>query len=454
MTIGIGIGNSFGRKKSGSISPPLVKYLYARFRSDSPGATGGPMNLSEIWFHNEEGPIAYSGETFGSGVTSGNLYDGNPDSRVQLEVGGWAAVGFTKPEVITKMVFRQGQWGESAKSGYVEGSNDKITWDTLRYIPDMTTGDFNVSEYVISGATEQKLRATVSQAALIAATLTRSIRLQASVAQSNTTIGDFKILPKNLKISRLLLVAGGGGASTAGGGAGGLIEETAPFSLEPGAYPVVVGPGGAGAANISTLGTNGSNSTFAGRTAIGGGGGGSTGTDGNAGGSGGGGGSSSSRTGLGGNGTTNQGNRGGNSGFISGTNAGRGGGGGAGAVGGTGSSAGGGPGGAGGAGKASDISGVSTYYAGGGSGQRASGTGYTPGGIGGGGAGGDANGGAGTNGLGGGGGGGYSVRGGGGSGIVIIRYAGPPKATGGTITTVGTDTVHTFTSSGTFTVTL
>ena len=54
----------------------------------------------------------------------------------------------------------------------------------------------------------------------------------------------------------------------------------------------------------------------------------------------------------------------------------------------------------------------------------------------------------------GGGGGGYlfNAQGGGsgGSGIVIIRYKGPQKATGGTVTTVGTETVHTFTSSGTF----
>ena len=38
----------------------------------------------------------------------------------------------------------------------------------------------------------------------------------------------------------------------------------------------------------------------------------------------------------------------------------------------------------------------------------------------------------------------------GGSGIVIIRYKGPQKATGGTITTVDNETVHTFTSSGSF----
>ena len=38
----------------------------------------------------------------------------------------------------------------------------------------------------------------------------------------------------------------------------------------------------------------------------------------------------------------------------------------------------------------------------------------------------------------------------GGSGIVIVRYKGPRKATGGTITTVDNETVHTFTSSGSF----
>jgi hypothetical protein len=58
--------------------------------------------------------------------------------------------------------------------------------------------------------------------------------------------------------------------------------------------------------------------------------------------------------------------------------------------------------------------------------------------------------------TGGGGGGGshYNVtnKGGeGGSGIVVVRYAGPQKATGGTVTSVSGYTIHTFTSSGTFT---
>jgi hypothetical protein len=39
----------------------------------------------------------------------------------------------------------------------------------------------------------------------------------------------------------------------------------------------------------------------------------------------------------------------------------------------------------------------------------------------------------------------------GGSGVVIIRYLGTPRATGGTITQAGGYTIHTFTSSGTYT---
>jgi hypothetical protein len=39
----------------------------------------------------------------------------------------------------------------------------------------------------------------------------------------------------------------------------------------------------------------------------------------------------------------------------------------------------------------------------------------------------------------------------GGSGIVILRYTGSQKGTGGTVTSSGGYTYHTFTSSGTFT---
>ena len=119
------------------------------------------------------------------------------------------------------------------------------------------------------------------------------------------------------------------------------------------------------------------------------------------------------------------------------------------------------------------------YFAGGGGGSGYSGDGGN-GGIGGGGGGSASNGNIGSAGAGGinvgsngsaganapggnagantgGGGGGGSHynsnnKGGeGGSGIVIVRYSGPQKATGGTISTVAGYTIHTFTSSGTFT---
>jgi hypothetical protein len=125
-----------------------------------------------------------------------------------------------------------------------------------------------------------------------------------------------------------------------------------------------------------------------------------------------------------------------------------------------------GKGGDGGDGLPFNISGTLKYYGGGGGG----GTGYQnqsyrlagKGGRGGGGNGGDvANGRPGQANTGGGGGGAgnaggspYSngFGGAGGSGVVIVRYPGPQKATGGnTITQVDGYTIHTFTSSGTFT---
>jgi PKD repeat protein len=39
----------------------------------------------------------------------------------------------------------------------------------------------------------------------------------------------------------------------------------------------------------------------------------------------------------------------------------------------------------------------------------------------------------------------------GGSGIVIISYSGSQRGTGGTVTSSGGNTIHTFTSSGTYT---
>jgi hypothetical protein len=39
----------------------------------------------------------------------------------------------------------------------------------------------------------------------------------------------------------------------------------------------------------------------------------------------------------------------------------------------------------------------------------------------------------------------------GGSGVVIIRYLGGQRGTGGTVTSSGEYTIHTFTTSGTYT---
>src|SRR5438309_499560 len=115
-----------------------------------------------------------------------------------------------------------------------------------------------------------------------------------------------------------------------------------------------------------------------------------------------------------------------------------------------------------------NITGTTTYYGGGGGGGSntfgCSGV-TNNGGLGGGGHGGFGNpttghdscspAQAGINGLGGGGGAGYfDPSANGGSGIVIISYhTGALTATGGTITTSGGNTIHTFTTNGTFTVT-
>ena len=232
-----------------------------------------------------------------------------------------------------------------------------------------------------------------------------------------------------------LVVAGGGGGSNAGGGgggAGGFITDAATLATT-GVYAITVGSGG------STSGSSGTNSSFGSiATAIGGGGG-DTGA-GYSGGSGG---------GNGGLGTAGQGNNGG--GGVSGAG---GGGGGAGAVGtdASGYSSGGSgysTGGNGGIGIASSISGTSVYYAGGGGGGKSIFLG--PGSQG-------SNGAGGGNTVNRGGGGqgavvnpGTSPSQGGGSGIVIISYAGAQRGTGGTVTSSGGNTIHTFTSSGTYT---
>lgn len=113
-------------------------------------------------------------------------------------------------------------------------------------------------------------------------------------------------------------------------------------------------------------------------------------------------------------------------------------------------------GGNGGAGYTSSISGSSLSYAGGGGGAGHSGSAGGSGGSGVGGTGGSNSASATvpTANRGGGGGGSISTSfpsTSGADGVVIIRYLGAQNATGGTITNSGGYTIHTFTSSGTFT---
>jgi len=261
----------------------------------------------------------------------------------------------------------------------------------------------------------------------------------------------------------VLLVGGGGGGGcsygdgTGGGGGGGVLEVSKSISRAS-IFSVTVGQGGAEGSGSNQTGQNGGNSVFLDQTALGGGGGAAGDIpNGRVGASGGGGWVGASGA-VGSNGTPGQGFKGGD-GLPGGYNPGGGGGGGGGA-GGPGSNGGQyNPGGNGGIGKSSLITGTITFYGGGGGGgswQAAGGTG----GNGGGGNGGSrtlgTNATAGINGLGGGG-GGFSANGGGpagkgGSGVVIIKYEGVPQATGGSITQAGGFTIHTFTASGTFTV--
>lgn len=251
---------------------------------------------------------------------------------------------------------------------------------------------------------------------------------------------------------------GGGGATNAGntraggvGGSGVVIIRFTPVSgisyNQSGG--VVTTTGG------DTVITFTSSGTLIIGNALGGGAGASPSSIGSIGGSGGGGSSGTVLTA--GTGTTGQGHNGGTGFEGTGSDESGGGGGGATAVGSNGISN---VGGAGGAGTASSISGASVTYAGGGGG----GAGVVAGGAGGVGGGGQGMPGVdpttfgpgnGTNGLGGGGGGNFnSFSGGtGGSGVVIISYVtGSMNATGGSITTSGGNTIHTFYGNGTFTV--
>jgi len=287
--------------------------------------------------------------------------------------------------------------------------------------------------------------------------------------------------PQVVDIDFLVVAGGGGGGdrffdgandeSGGGGGAGGYRTSTQTSIAQGTVITVTVGDGGAGSTQYNN-GTSGSNSSISGSglttiTSAGGGGGGRDKTNGINGGSGGGGGSESTTSGGTGNTPStspSQGNNGG--GGASGRSGGGGGATASGTAGGTSS-------GDGGAGTASSITGSSVTRAGGGGGG-----GYAPagkfggaGGTGGGGAGsvptgggggGDATAGTANTGGGGGGGGWGAPSGGtgargaaGGKGVVILslptaKYS--ATSTGSpTVTTSGSNTILTFTGSGSYT---
>ena len=331
----------------------------------------------------------------------------------------------------------------------------------------------NVSGYIVNSSNVKSYSySAIARRGLL-------LHLNASIAESYPETGtSWYDISDQLEYIDYLVVAGGGAGghdgqnndiAGGGGGAGGLLYGTRYRITSPSTLTVTVGGGGSGvAANSSTPATNGNNSVLGSITAIGGGRGGGYVTSpsayysANSGGSGGGGIYSLNSGAVG---TSGQGNSGGNgtSSASPGAYA-AGGGGGAGAAG-ENCDASTGRGGNGGVGLSYDIAGNGTvYYAGGGGG----GSGYqiagkTPGtgGLGGGGNGSATDiGTAGTANTGGGAGGSGNINGSpypghpsanGGSGIVVIRYKGGPKATGGTITKSNDYTIHTFTSSGTFT---
>ncbi len=232
---------------------------------------------------------------------------------------------------------------------------------------------------------------------------------------------------------------GGGGASVAGGGGGAGEVLTGTITPAVASYAITVGTGGAGYNSTGpVVAANGTNSSIdATVVSLGGGHGGDiTNNDGASGGSGGGGAGLNVATNPGV--ATGSGNDGGNSFTSAGAgNRGGGGGGGQSATGADATSA---TGGVGGDGVASTISGSSLTYGGGGGG----GGGST-----------NAASGSCTSGYGKGGNGKYNTNGdAGAAGVVIISYTtGSITATGGTITTSGGNTIHTFTTSGTFQIT-
>lgn len=255
--------------------------------------------------------------------------------------------------------------------------------------------------------------------------------------QISLSAGYGKKTPTQYTAEILIVAGGGGGAPTiyggGGGGGGGILFHPGLILVPNTTFLATVGDGGQtwNVGNDSSFGPSlvakgggASNTSQNAATRIGGSGGGASHMN-PAGAA-----SASNQTSM--NGATGYGNNGGPSQYYNPYYNGSGGG-----AGGAGSA-----GGAGGLGRAFTTSGSSVYYSGGG-GQCNNNGAVTAGGLGGGGTAGN-----GTANTGGGGGGGYNADSEsiGGSGIIIVKYLGAQRGSGGVVTSVGGYTIHTFTS--------
>lgn len=407
-------------------------------------------------------------DDLGLGELAINTYDGKlylkKDNGTEsvVEVGGSAIAPIAYPQNV-----QSGNYtlvlSDAGKHIYSENTGPQtITIPTNASVPFpietvITIVNQGTTAITLS-TTGVSVRNNGSNTALGAPMIGAGVALQLLKTGTNSWKSTFGVMTSEPATVTYLAVAGGGGGGSvsayatgpAGGGAGGLL--TSSISVDKGVpLTVSVGAGGvAGSSAIPASGAIGGTSSFATISTTGGGGGGGGVTGAVTGGSGGSGGGGTNTGGAGGSRVVGQGNIGGTgvSGNITGA-----GGGGAGAAGGNTFGV---NGGVGGVGLASSITGSSVFYAGGGGGSGDTGG---AGGNGGGGAGVafSGNGTAGTANRGGGGGGagwtGNFNGGNGGSGVVIISSPSAAVATTGSpvVTTVGSNTVYQFNTSGTIT---